>query len=268
MILEELAQHARERVAEDMKTVSLEEMKAKAMALVEGDKESFRFEKALAQGYETQGLAVIGEVKKASPSKGVISPDFPYLETAKTYESMGCHCMSVLTEPKWFLGGDDIFCEIRQATTIPMIRKDFTIDPYQIYQAKVMGADAVLLICALLDAATLATYFGICETLGLTALVETHDEEELAVAESIGARVIGVNNRNLKDFSVNLGNASSLRKKLKSDVIFVAESGIATAEDGVNLIKEGANALLIGEALMRASDKKAFLSAMVTGVSS
>lgn len=268
MILDELADHARERVAEDKKSVTLEEMKSQALALVEQDKEPFRFEKALAHGYETQGLAVIGEVKKASPSKGVISPDFPYLEIAKTYEDIGCHCMSVLTEPKWFLGGDEIFCEIRKTNSLPMIRKDFTIDPYQIYQAKVMGADAVLLICALLDAPTLATYFGICETLGLSALVETHDEEELAMAEGIGARIIGVNNRNLKDFSVNLGNASSLRKKLSSDVIFVAESGIATPEDGVNLIQEGANALLIGEALMRSGDKKGFLDAMVTGVSS
>lgn len=265
MILDELAAHAKERVALDKETVSLEEIKAQALALPKGD---FIFEKTLKLGAEKDGVAIISEVKKASPSKGVISPDFPYLQVAKSYEEHGCHCMSVLTEPKWFLGSDSIFCEIRQQSNLPMIRKDFTIDEYQIYQAKVMGADAVLLICALLDTETIINYLNICEILGISALVETHDETELLSAQTAGARIIGVNNRNLKDFSVNLNNASSLRKKLDKDVIFVAESGILTPEDGISLVKDGANALLIGEALMRAEDKNSFLQGIFQGVSS
>lgn len=256
MILDQLAQHARERVEADQKLIPLAELKAQAQALPRGD---FPFEKAL----QSVPLAIISEVKKASPSKGIISPDFPYLETAKAYEQAGCHCLSVLTEPKWFLGSDQIFREIRATTPLPMLRKDFTLDPYQIYQAKVMGADAVLLICALLSQEKVEAYLALCQDLGLSALVETHDEEELLSAQRAGARIIGVNNRNLKDFSVNLDNASSLYQKLEKDVIFVAESGISSPEEGRKLAKEGAKALLIGEALMRAQDKGAFVSALL-----
>lgn len=264
MILDDLANHAKERVQSDKKIISLEEMKTKALSLPKGD---FLFEKTLKQSYETKGISVIAEVKKASPSKGIISDDFPYMEISSEYEEIGCDCMSVLTEPKWFLGGDDIFRQIRSQVSIPMIRKDFTIDEYQIYQAKVMGADAVLLICALLDTKTIQNYLEICETLGISAVVETHDETELQSAQESGARIIGVNNRNLKDFSVNLDNATDLKKKLEKDVLFVAESGIATPEDGIKLAKSGANALLIGETFMRANDKKEFLKAIQKGVS-
>ncbi len=263
MILDELADYAKERVAKDKKSISLAEMKEKAHTLPKGD---FVFEKTLAKSYGEKGLALIAEVKKASPSKGIISQDFPYMDIAQSYEKIGCDCMSVLTEPKWFLGSDAIFCEIRQKTSLPMIRKDFTVDEYQIYQAKTMGADAVLLICALLDSKTIQNYLEICDSLGISALVETHDEAELDSAQQAGARIIGVNNRNLKDFSVNLNNASDLRKKLSAEVIFVAESGITTPQDGINLVKDGANALLIGEALMRAEDKQAFVAAMKHGV--
>lgn len=266
MILDKLADHAKERVAHDKQHISYEEMKEQALALPKG---TFSFEKTLKNAYNTQGLSVISEVKKASPSKGVISPAFPYLDIARDYQTIGCHCLSVLTEPKWFLGSDGIFCEIRKECSLPMIRKDFTIDPYQIYQAKVMGADAVLLICALLDTKTIASYLEICETLGISALVETHDEKELDSAQEAQARMVGVNNRNLKDFSVNLNNASKLRQKLTKDVIFVAESGISTPEDGVSLVKDGANTLLIGEALMRAETrekKRDFLETMCKGV--
>lgn len=267
MILDQLADHAKERVAEDKNVISLEEMRRNAEQLPKG---AFIFETTLQHAYETCGLSVISEVKKASPSKGVISQDFPYVAIATQYEAIGCHCLSVLTEPKWFLGSDTIFREIRAVTTLPMIRKDFTVDEYQIYQAKTMGADAILLICALLDTDTIKEYLTICDNLGISALVETHDEEELESAQKAGARLVGVNNRNLKDFSVNLNNASTLRQKLEKDVIFVAESGITTPEDGISLVKDGANALLIGEALMRAEgqDKKAvFLQQMLEGVS-
>ncbi len=262
MILEQLAQHARERVLADQEQISLSEMKDKAFSQEKGD---FPFEKALLRGKQEQGIAIIAEVKKASPSKGVISPEFPYLQIAQDYQGAGCHAISVLTEPKWFLGSDAIFQQVRQAVTCPMIRKDFTVDPYQIYQAKSMGADAVLLICAILPPDTVKEYLSLCDTLGLSALVETHDAQELAIAEDLGARIIGVNNRNLKDFTVNTDNASQLRKKLSTPAIFVAESGIVTSEDGVKLGKEGADALLIGEALMRTADKAGFMKGIFQG---
>ena len=181
MILDELAAYAAYRVEEAKKKLSPEEIRTQAEHLPKGD---FRFEKAL----KKKGMSFICEVKKASPSKGVIAEEFPYTEIARAYEAAGADCVSVLTEPKWFLGSDDIFREIREAISLPMIRKDFTVDPYQIYEAKLMGADAVLLICALLPTEKLKEYLAICEKLGLTALVETHDEAEIASAVEAGAR--------------------------------------------------------------------------------
>ncbi len=252
MILDELAAYARKRVSEDITKISRDEMKSRAISMPKG---SLRFEKALGKGH-----AVICEAKKASPSKGVISEDFPYLDIAREYEQGGADCISCLTEPKWFLGSDDIFREIRGAVSIPMIRKDFTVDEYQIYQAKTMGADAVLLICSILGESELALYLEICDDLGLTALVETHDRQEAETAVKLGARVIGVNNRNLKNFTVDTSNALSLREYIPSDRIFVAESGITTAQSGAALFKGGADALLIGEALMRCENKRDFIS--------
>lgn len=253
MILDELAAYAAYRVARAEEQISREELEREAYALPRGD---FRFEKAL----KKQGMSFICEVKKASPSKGIIAEDFPYVRIAEEYERAGADCVSVLTEPKWFLGSDEIFKEIRSAIGLPMIRKDFTVDAYQIYEAKVMGADAVLLICALLSTETIREYLGICERLGLTALVETHDEAEIASAVEAGARVIGVNNRNLKNFTVDFGNSAKLRERIPKDVIFVAESGVKGPEDIRELAGIGADAVLVGEALMRAQDKKAELA--------
>ncbi len=252
MILKEISDFAKIRVRKDKEKISLKEIKTKALSMEKGD---FLFEKAIKNNYPS----LICEVKKASPSKGVISKDFPYLEIAKDYEKSGATCLSVLTEPKWFLGSDEIFKEIRKNVSLPMLRKDFTVDEYQIYQAKVMGADCILLIVAILSLDEIKDYLKICNTLGISALVETHDEEEIEIAIKAGARIIGVNNRNLKDFSVNLKNASELKKHIPKDVIYVAESGIMNPEDGVNLLKNGSNALLIGEALMRTDDKKSFI---------
>lgn len=259
MILDDLANYAKERVKKDKEKVSLEEIKELALSLPKGD---FRFEKTL----KTHRGAAICEVKKASPSKGIISEDFPYLEIAKEYEKVGADCISCLTEPKWFLGSDEIFKEIRNAVSIPMIRKDFTVDEYQIYQAKVMDADAVLLICAILSEKQLREYLSICDQLGITALVETHDRKEIETAVKIGARVIGVNNRNLKDFTVNFDNALTLREFIPDNAVYVAESGVATPEDGKQLLISGANAVLIGEALMRTDDKGGFLKKMREGL--
>lgn len=252
MILDELAKHARERVEIAKDKISFDGLKEQALELPRG---TFAFEKAL----KMNKPAIICEVKKASPSKGVIAEYFPYIDIAKEYENIGATCISVLTEQKWFLGSDEIFKAIREVVSLPMIRKDFTIDSYQIYEAKVMGADAVLLICALLDTAIITEYIKICDELGMTALVETHNEEEIRSAIEANARVIGVNNRNLKNFTVDLNHANDLRAYIPDEVTFVAESGIATVEDGVNLLKNGANALLIGEALMRSDDKAQFV---------
>ena len=251
-ILDQLADYARERVAAAKSIRPLEQVKAEALALPKGD---FAFEKALRK----EGISFICECKKASPSKGLIAPDFPYLEIAKEYEAAGADCISVLTEPKWFLGSDEYLKKIASEVSIPCIRKDFTVDEYMIYEAKILGASAVLLICSILSEEQIREYIGICDELGLSALVETHDEEEVAVAVRAGARIVGVNNRNLKDFSVDTGNSARLKSLVGDDIIFVSESGVKDGNDVAELRKIGVDAVLVGEALMRASDKKAKL---------
>lgn len=253
-ILDQLAAYARQRVAADREETCLEAMRE--LALQGGIANGADFVRAL----KKPGISFICEVKKASPSKGIIAKDFPYLDIARDYEAAGADCISCLTEPKWFLGSDQIFREIRQTVSTPMLRKDFTVDEYQLYQAKVMGANAVLLICALLDTATLARYLELCDQLGLAALVETHDQEEISSAVAAGAKLIGVNNRNLKDFSVDFSNAARLREQIPPEAVYVAESGVRTSEDVRQLRALGADAVLIGEALMRAPDKKAKLA--------
>ena len=204
-------------------------------------------------------------MKKASPSKGIIAEDFPYLKIAKEYEEAGAACISVLTEPSRFLGSDIYLEEIAKAVHIPVLRKDFTVDAYQIYQAKVLGASMVLLICALLDEATIREYIGICDSLGLTALVEAHDEAEIDMAVRAGARIIGVNNRNLKNFTVDVHNSERLRKLVPQDIFFIAESGIRTQDDIRVMHEAGVNGVLIGETLMRSDDKKAMLDELRKG---
>ena len=255
-ILEQLAAHARERVAVDMEENCLEVMRE--LALQGGAGNGAAFESAL----KKPGLSFICEVKRASPSKGLIVAEFPYLQIAKEYEAAGADAVSCLTEPKWFLGSDEIFTDIRKSISTPMLRKDFTVDEYQIYQAKVMGANAVLLICALLDTKTVARYLELCDSLGLAALVEAHDETEIASAVSAGAKIIGVNNRNLKDFSVDFSNAARLRDLIPAGCVYVAESGVARPEDAAALRKIGADAVLVGETLMRAKDKGTLLAQM------
>ena len=248
-ILEQLAEHARERVISAKQNISIEELKTQALSMPRGD---FEFEKAL----KKDDIAFICECKKASPSKGVIAEDFPYLQIAKEYESAGADCISVLTEPKWFLGSDFYLQKIAETVNIPCLRKDFTVDEYMIYEAKCLGASAVLLICSILSEEQIRDYIKICDTLGLSALVEAHDDAEVKTALNCGARIIGVNNRNLKDFSVDTGNSKRLRRLIPEDVIFVSESGLKTPQD-VQLLREiGADAVLIGETLMRAADKK------------
>ena len=252
-ILDKIADHARERVRHDREQLGAEEIRSLAE---EGPPaESSRFYDAIAG----PGLSFICEVKKASPSKGIIDPEFDYRRIAREYASAGADAISCLTEPKWFLGSDRIFREIRAEVKTPMLRKDFVVDAYQIYQAKLLGAECVLLICALLLQETICRFMGICEKLGLAALVETHNEEEIRSAVQAGARMIGVNNRNLKDFSVDLDNAARLRDLIPADRLFVAESGVKTPADAAALRASGADAILIGEALMRSADRGRFL---------
>lgn len=252
-ILDQLADHARLRVAEAKKKLSLEAVKQQALALPKG---IFPFEAAL----KGKDIAFICECKKASPSKGLIAPDFPYLEIAKAYEKAGANCISVLTEPKWFLGQDSYLKNITAAVQIPCIRKDFTVDPYMLYEAKLLGASAALLICAILSETALKEYIAICDSLGLSALVEAHNEKEVQMALRAGARIIGVNNRNLKDFSVDTNNSKRLRELIPKEVLFVSESGVSSARDIEQLRAIGADAVLIGEVLMRAEDKAAKLA--------
>lgn len=299
-ILEEIAAKTRERIAEEKRHVSTETMRRAAEDALRRERQAAEdapcrecraaedalrrerlavedapcrerpsaentprrerpaFEAALA----AEGISFICEVKKASPSKGIIAQEFPYLQIAKEYEAAGAAAISCLTEPYWFLGKDVYLQEIASQVRIPVLRKDFTVDEYMIYEAKLLGASAVLLICALLPEETIREYIRICDSLGLSALVEAHDEEEIAMALRAGARIIGVNNRNLKDFTVDVHNSERLRSLVPPSVLFVAESGIKTAEDIGVLRKAGVNGVLIGETLMRSQDKKAMLDTL------
>lgn len=253
MILDEIAERTRQRIAEEKSAVPLTEMKKRALAMDANT--GFPFKKALGG----DDISFICEVKRASPSKGMIAEDFPYLEIAKDYERAGASAISCLTEPFWFKGMDEYLTEISHAVNIPVLRKDFTVDEYMIYQAKTLGASAVLLICSILSREQLAEYIGIAHGLGLSALVEAHDEDEVRTALSVGAGIIGVNNRNLKTFTVDIHNSARLRKLVPPEVLFVSESGIRTAADVAALRENGTNAVLIGETLMRSPDKKAAL---------
>ncbi len=249
-ILDRLAASARERVDQARRKKSLEDVRTQALACPRGD---FAFESALRKPF----LSFICECKKASPSKGLISPDFPYLQIAKEYEAAGADCISVLTEPNWFLGSDAYLEEIAKTVSIPCLRKDFTVDEYMIYEAKTLGAAAVLLICSILDENQISEYLEICDGLGLSALVEAHNEKEVQKALRCGAKIIGINNRNLADFTVDMEMSRKLRMSVPEDVLFVAESGVKTPEDIKTMRQIGADAVLVGETLMRAEDKKA-----------
>lgn len=254
-ILEQIAENNQKIYLEKKLEVSLSKIMDMAYA-VSGT--GFAFENKLKE----DGISFICECKKASPSKGVIAQDFPYLDIAKDYEKAGASCISVLTEPKWFMGSLDYLDEIASEVSIPVLRKDFTIDEYMIYEARVHKASAVLLICSVLDSKTLGKYIRLCDELELTALVEAHDKNECDMALGEGARVIGVNNRNLRDFTVDPANCLRLRDYIADKALFVAESGVKTREDVMELERSGVDAVLIGEAMMRAEDKTAFLNAL------
>lgn len=259
MILDEIAKKTKIRVEAAKQKISPEQMKQ--MAEKETADTGYPFETAL----HKQEISFICEVKKASPSKGVIAEEFDHVAIAKEYEKAGANAISVLTEPDYFMGSIEYLREIRKNVSIPLLRKDFIIDEYMIYEAKVAGADVVLLIVALLPEDVLKRYIQIADSLGLSALVEAHDEEEIAIAVRAGARIIGVNNRNLKDFTVDINNGIRLRRNVPEDILFVAESGIKTRTDIEQLEAGKVNAVLIGETFMRSKDKKKMLEELKGG---
>ena len=250
-ILEEIAEKTRERIRKEKRQFPLDQLKTLA--------EKAPQQPSFLETLKKPGMSYICEVKKASPSKGLIAPEFPYLEIAKEYEVAGASAISCLTEPFYFMGSDTYLREITETVDIPVLRKDFTVDKYMIYQAKAFGAAAVLLICAILNDQELLEYRELAETLGMDALVEAHDENEVARALKTGAKIIGVNNRDLKTFKVDMNNSIRLRNLAPDNVVFVSESGIKNAGDIAILERNRVGAVLIGETLMRSPDKKAAL---------
>ena len=259
VMLDEIVAKTKERIIEEKKNMSLDEIKDEVSKLETS--QDFPFKEAL----KDPQIAIISEVKRASPSKGIISEDFDHVNIAKEYESAGASAISVLTEPYFFKGSDDYLKEIADNVSIPILRKDFVIDEYMIWQAKLLGASAVLLIVSILSIVELKSYLDLAHKLGLSAIVEVHDADEIRTAMIVGAEIIGVNNRNLKDFTVDIENSIGLRRCVSGDVIFISESGIKTPEDIRRLKENDVDAVLIGETLMKSDDKTAMISELKNG---
>ena len=252
-MLEKIVAKTEERLVESKRNKPLSQLKEEVSKLDIND--DFPFKEAL----KDPEIAIIAEVKKASPSKGLIAEDFDYIKIAKDYEQAGASAISVLTEPYFFKGSNDYLKEIAENVSIPILRKDFTIDEYMIWEAKSLGASAILLIVSILEDVQLKKYLDLAHDLGLSAIVETHDEKEIRTAIDAGAEIIGVNNRNLADFTVDINNSVNLRRLVSDDILFISESGIKTSEDVRRLKENNVDAVLIGETLMRSDDKKAMI---------
>ena len=258
-MLDEIVEKTKERLIESKKNKSLDEIKDEVQKLeITND---FPFKKALSN----DGISIIAEVKRASPSKGLIADDFDYLTIAKEYEEAGASAISVLTEPYFFKGSNDYLKEISQCVSIPILRKDFVIDEYMIWEAKALGASAILLIVSILSIVELKKFLDLAHDLGLSAIVETHDGDEIRTALNVGAEIVGVNNRDLTDFTVNIENSINLRRCVSGDVVFISESGIKTPEDVRKLKENDVDAVLIGETLMKSEDKKSMISELKNG---
>ena len=258
-MLEEIVEKTKERLIESKKSKSLDQLKEEVQKLE--ITQDFPFKKALSE----DEISIIAEVKRASPSKGLIAEDFDYLTIAKEYEEAGASAISVLTEPYFFKGSNDYLKEISQCVSVPTLRKDFVIDEYMIWKAKALGASAVLLIVSILSIVELKKFLDLAHDLGLSAIVETHDGDEIRTALNVGAEIIGVNNRDLTDFTVNIENSISLRRCVSGDVIFISESGIKTPEDVRKLKENDVDAVLIGETLMKSDDKKSMILELKNG---
>lgn len=258
-MLDEIVEKTKERLVNAKENKSLEQLKEEVKQLE--ITQDFPFKKALKE----PGISIIAEVKRASPSKGMIAEDFDYVAIAKEYETAGASAISVLTEPYFFKGSNDYLKEISENVNIPLLRKDFVIDEYMIWEAKLLGASCVLLIVSILSMVELKKFLDLAHDLGLSAIVETHDGDEIRTALNVGAEIIGVNNRNLKDFTVDIENSISLRRCVSGDVVFISESGIKTHEDVRKLKENDVDAVLIGETLMKSDDKKAMISELKNG---
>jgi indole-3-glycerol phosphate synthase len=258
-MLEEIVEKTKERLTESKESKSLDQLKEEVQNLE--ITQDFPFKKALSE----DEISIIAEVKRASPSKGLIAEDFDYLAIAKEYDEAGASAISVLTEPYFFKGSNDYLKEISQCVSIPTLRKDFVIDEYMIWEAKALGASAVLLIVSILSIVELKKFLDLAHDLGLSAIVETHDGDEIRTALNVGAEIIGVNNRDLTDFTVNIENSISLRRCVSGDVIFISESGIKTPEDVRKLKESDVDAVLIGETLMKSDDKKSMILELKNG---
>ena len=276
-ILETITERTRERIREQEKLIPPAEMRRMAEAVFReeqagaaanssGDRLEKDYMPVFERALRQPGMSFICEVKKASPSKGIIAEEFHYMDIAKDYEAAGASAISCLTEPYWFLGSDVYLEEIAETVSVPVLRKDFTCSEYMIWQAKALGASAVLLICSVLDDGELRAYHRLTEELHMSALVEAHDAGEIEQAKQAGARIIGVNNRNLKDFSVDIGHSARLRRLAGEDTVFVSESGIRGPEDMKALYENGTDAVLIGEMLMRSPDRQAALKTLMQEV--
>ena len=253
MILDDIVAKQKIRIAEEKKIKSFNILKDEVEKYSSLSKISFK------ESLKSKDFAFICEIKKASPSKGIIVENFPYIDIAKEYESAGAAAISVLTEPNFFKGNDKYLQEVSNTVNIPTLRKDFIIDEYQIYQAKIIGASAILLICAILNEKTLKNYINIAKSLNLDCLIETHNEEEIKQSLNSGAEIIGINNRDLKTFTVDINNSLKLRKYLPDNKILISESGIKTSDD-IKILKDaGFSGTLIGESMMRSENKKQFL---------
>lgn len=252
-MLDKIVAKTEERLIEAKGNKSLDELKDEVSKI--DINEDFPFKRAL----KDSEIAIIAEVKRASPSKGLIAEDFDYIQIAKEYEKAGASAISVLTEPYFFKGSNDYLKAISENVSIPILRKDFVIDEYMIYEAKSLGASAVLLIVSILTDAQLKSYLDLAHELGLSAIVETHNADEIKSAIDVGAGIIGVNNRNLVDFTVDIENSIKLRRLVSDDVVFISESGIKTSEDIRRLKENNVDAVLIGETLMKTDDKKAMI---------
>ncbi|MFM5881886.1 indole-3-glycerol phosphate synthase [Methanobrevibacter gottschalkii] len=255
----EIVEKTKERVEQAKKSIPLDEIKKEVSSMEMTDE--FPFKKALME----DGISIIAEVKKASPSKGLIAENFDHVNIAKDYEQAGASAISVLTEPFFFMGSNEYLSEISENVSIPILRKDFVVDEYMIWEAKLLGASAILLIVSILDVVQLKKYLNLAHDLGLSVIVETHDADEIRMAMIVGAEIIGVNNRNLKDFTVNIENSIDLRRCVSGDVIFVSESGIKTKDDVTKLKENDVDAVLIGETLMKSNDKRSMISELKNG---
>lgn len=258
-MLDEIVEKTKQRIEDEKKIITLDDLKNEVSLMkIEDD---FPFKRALME----DDISIIAEVKRASPSKGLIAEDFDYMAIAKEYEDAGASAISVLTEPYFFMGSDDYLKGIAANVSIPVLRKDFVVDEYMIWQAKALGASAVLLIVSVLDIVQLKKYLDLAHDLGLSAIVETHDGDEIRRALTVGAEIIGVNNRDLTDFTVDIENSINLRRCVSGDVVFISESGIKTNEDVTRLKENDVDAVLIGETLMKCDDKKAMISELKNG---